>query len=425
MVLDDAWNDVDAALLQLGSTWQRKALPVIDLDATNGRLLLAAGPSLHITDFDKHGKPFPLLAQPEQIGKTAVDDITGLAAVPGRSEIIVGTLQGALKRLNVTAGSARVDIMATYGAHASLSAASAAGAIQALAVTADLIATASTPRAGSGYRRSRDSDIERGEGQLSLYTLRSPWQPPTSIPLQSKPWSLQWQSDRSLALGHTGESPLSLYTLTPSGIDPHPRHLSGPTYRSAVYAFAPYPSSTAQDDLVLSGWYDGIIRLHDLRLPDTTPVLELGDQWSEDAIYSLATSPHLPHTVIAGVSRHSALKIADLRAGRGGVHTTLFAAHDSSPLYTLALDGKARVFGATEKRALMLDLKPGAVEGWWSEAPPWAKGARPRYARAKEALRLRWYGDEAEQASKPARGEASRGEERWARGGGPRRGRQS
>lgn len=275
--LDTAWEHVDAAIVQLGQTWTRKALPVLDLDSTSGRLLLGAGPDLHIVDFDGRGRPAIGSGRPCRVGKTETDDVTGVQAIDDTADLIVATLSGSLRRYRLPAGETQPESIATY-----ISAGK--GAIEALSASPELIATVSTARTGASRHSDGGAD-QRGGGRISLHALRSPWQSPTSVPLTTKPWSVHLFSSSTLALGHSGETPLSIYTLRPSGLhDDAPRDLSGPAFRSAVYAFAPYPSSVPRDDIIVSGWYDGVIRLHDLRRPESAPALELGDPWSADAV---------------------------------------------------------------------------------------------------------------------------------------------
>lgn len=413
LAVDKAWNEMDAAFIQLGPTWQRRCLPVLDLDETNERLLVGVGPDLQAVGFD--GRSRGEVTRTMRMGRAATDDLTGVMAVPGTCDVVIGSLSGTLRRVRMEQDETRS--IATYasptmGGNAKM-------AIEALSATSELIATASTARLGA--RRGASSgeagaENTRGTGTVSLYALKSPWQAPYSLSVSTKPWSVHILSNTTLAVGHSGHTPLSTFALRPSGIDELSRRdYTGPPFKSAVYAFAPYPAFSPRDDLILTGWYDGVVRLYDIRQSTSTAAIELGDAWSADAVYSLASSPSLSHQVTVGTARHSSIKLGDLRrpvsadtaSGYAGLHTTIYAAADQSPIYSVACDGKARVFGVTERRAFMLDFKPGAVEDRWESGQGWT---RPRYARADDALKLRLYGEDLTTM------ESKRDEGRWESG---------
>lgn len=153
-----------------------------------------------------------------------------------------------------------------------------------------------------------------------------------------RPWSTNFLSAAHLAIGlGPSEEPIHVYTLTPSGLsNDYVRKFSlqsdhdfedrsdeiapGGVARkpmSSVYPIAPLPpSSTAATNhdaqVFLSGAYDGIVRLHDLRSPRDVEGTYV-DPTDDSAIYSLL--PRGRETLLVGSNRHNLLKIFDMRLG--------------------------------------------------------------------------------------------------------------
>lgn len=146
---------------------------------------------------------------------------------------------------------------------------------------------------------------------------------------------------------------------------------------SAVYAIESAPMSSpwgASDQIVVSGWYDGMVRVHDLRSSARTtanptggapmsallPTLSFSDPWSYEPIYSLACGGGSTAHIAAGSARHSVVAFWDIRSpGKGwSMHAP---GNDSSPVYSLVVDGP-RVFGANESRGFVLDFGMGVSE---------------------------------------------------------------
>lgn len=141
-------------------------------------------------------------------------------------------------------------------------------------------------------------------------------------------WSCSFLSDDKVAigLGPTSE-PIQVYKITPDGFlsDPHRSFSLGTTRSSqtSIYPILPV-SDRAQGgseagNVFLSGGYDGIVRLHDLRSPRDVESL-YWDPTNDSSIYSLATQGL--ERVVVGVAMHSMLKVFDLRlAGSHAYHT--------------------------------------------------------------------------------------------------------
>lgn len=187
-----------------------------------------------------------------------------------------------------------------------------------------------------------------GDNRVSLYTV-DPAQPKiaSSSSLDIRPpqdghrayraWSVNFLSSSNIAVGlGPSDEPIHIYSLTPSGLDKERVRkfslqndldklegeitLSGFSKKttSSVYPIVPLPpfSTTAagsgDGQVFLSGAYDGIIRLHDLR-SDREVEQAYIDPTDDSAIYSLL--PRGQETLVAGTSRHSLLKVFDLRLG--------------------------------------------------------------------------------------------------------------
>lgn len=151
-------------------------------------------------------------------------------------------------------------------------------------------------------------------------------------------WSSKFLSPSKVAAGIGPSSePIHVYDLLSSGLSKEPlRKFSlqntlgsqpsdddsvapvGKKRSSSVYPIVPLPPSSSaagsshEGCVFLSGGYDGIIRLHDLRSNKDVEVMYT-DPTDESAIYSLLSRGR--ETLVAGGSRHSMLKFFDLRLG--------------------------------------------------------------------------------------------------------------
>ena len=194
---------------------------------------------------------------------------------------------------------------------------------------------------------------EVGDSKICLYTLENglPKISPgsevdikaaareTGITLSKayRPWSTNFLSSTNLAVGlGPSEEPIHVYTLTPSGLSTdHVRKFTlssdhdledrsdeiapggvAKKPMSSVYPIIPLPPSSGvsrQDaQIFLSGAYDGVVRLHDLRSPRDVEGSYV-DPTDDSAIYSLL--PRGRETLLVGSNRHNLLKIFDMRLG--------------------------------------------------------------------------------------------------------------
>jgi hypothetical protein len=147
-------------------------------------------------------------------------------------------------------------------------------------------------------------------------------------------WSTNFISSTNLAVGlGPSDQAIHIHELSPSGIRKEPlrkfrllddtcgldvedraesRHIT-----SSVYPIVPLPASPGSGfgdttSTFLSGAYDGIVRLHDIRSSREADMAFV-DPTDDGAVYSLL--PHGQEKLIVGTSRHTLLKVFDMRLG--------------------------------------------------------------------------------------------------------------
>ena len=151
-------------------------------------------------------------------------------------------------------------------------------------------------------------------------------------------WSCNFLADDKVAIG-IGPSyePIQVYNLTPDGFLSQPLRTfnleskfwkgsrsddSVPRNTSVYPILSLLGSAQGGSDagnIFLSGGYDGIVRLHDLRSPRGFETM-FWDPTNDSSIYSLATQGL--ERIVVGVSMHSMIKVFDLRlSGSHAYHT--------------------------------------------------------------------------------------------------------
>ncbi len=236
-------------------------------------------------------------------------------------------------------------------------------------------------------------------GLLSLFNANTPWVQPSTYHSEKTGWTCHL---------HSGAS---IIPIRPSGLDSSTSSLArlgGPKNACPVYSISAFlPGSSP--DIVTTGWYDGKVRVHDLRLPATSawstssalsppstppsllkPVLTLSDPWrSFDAIYSLSargvpssSGTHSHHYITAGSAQHSVVAIWDVRSPRAG-WSVYAPGGDRSPVYGLVTEG-SRIWGTTQSRAFMLDFAWGSTPrgGRWPRVEGVARNNNGSFAAA-------------------------------------------
>ncbi|KAG9890599.1 hypothetical protein KCV02_g17892, partial [Aureobasidium melanogenum] len=131
----------------------------------------------------------------------------------------------------------------------------------------------------------------------------------------------------AVGLGPSVE-PINVFEIRPEGIVEEPVRRIGltgnadeldPVKASSIYPIEPFLDSNGgrNGNLFLSGGYDGIVRLHDMRSPSSFTAV-YHDPTDDAAIYSLLSRGR--DRVVAGASRHGLLKIFDLRMSGGSMY---------------------------------------------------------------------------------------------------------
>ncbi|KAJ7147086.1 hypothetical protein C8R43DRAFT_1237390 [Mycena crocata] len=157
---------------------------------------------------------------------------------------------------------------------------------------------------------------------------------------------------------------------------------------SAVYGISQGPPSSlwgSSHQVVVSGWYNGTVSIHDLRSASRSfstddaqlpaplrPVLTLVNSWSVEPIYSVSCGGGSGSHIAAGSARHSLVSLWDIRFPAGG-----FSAHaplnDPSPVYGVILES-SRLFGVTQSRPFVFDFGPGIRSKTYPYLAPSSRG---------------------------------------------------
>ncbi|KAL0256458.1 hypothetical protein SLS55_008853 [Diplodia seriata] len=164
----------------------------------------------------------------------------------------------------------------------------------------------------------------------------------------SRIWSTRFLSAETLAVGlGPSTEPVHVYEITPSGFSESPIRkfgidatawgavdrvdvtTDGEPRQSSVYPISPLPlphSDRNDPNVFLSGGYDGIVRLHDMRSPSAYESC-YWDPTDDGAVYALQTIAR--ERLVVGSSRHSIIKFFDMRvsAGRAFQYAHVGGAH--------------------------------------------------------------------------------------------------
>ncbi|KAG8749720.1 hypothetical protein FRC12_013264 [Ceratobasidium sp. 428] len=356
---DLAWSfrDSIARPLSLNLYTVRDAIP--QLVVTPNVLVIAVANALHVYDLVRGGLEVHWRGEVQLHRGSAHDDITGLGALPqpgGKEALFVSCANG--KMLRVQLSQPGEPLRATVTAH--------------YTHPPRHITSLSTSR----WESKAALALTTAQGGLvSLHNTRSPWiepthvSPPTAAYLPAVKQPRTWCSfiARSDSLAVTGSTHLSLHPILPSGLQQSskPHIIPGPLKQSACYALSHPPNH--HPDILLSGWHDGVVRMHDLR----TEAIEmtLRDPWSDSGVYCVGAGGGSATQVIAGYSKHGMLAIFDIRSP-STAYTTYAPSPSLGPprphngfTQVSALHVEAsRIFGTTPHRPFVLDFGPDITE---------------------------------------------------------------
>ncbi|KAF2197045.1 hypothetical protein GQ43DRAFT_475790 [Delitschia confertaspora ATCC 74209] len=127
--------------------------------------------------------------------------------------------------------------------------------------------------------------------------------------------------------------PIQVYEITPTGLTSHPirkfhvnsldwagrgletvQMASGQALPGSVYAIIPLPNdatgSSSNGQVFLSGGYDGVVRLHDMRSSNDFEIT-FADPTNDSAIFALQAQGQ--ERLIAGTAQHCMLRVYDIR----------------------------------------------------------------------------------------------------------------
>ena len=200
-----------------------------------------------------------------------------------------------------------------------------------------------------------------------------------TLDLKTRAWTCHLSRNHA-AFGLTSKTPLIIHSIRPSGISANPTHVLDPTAqdthsKSAVFGVCTAPPSATwgSDQVVVSGWYNGSVNVHDLRTsrrlrdphspssaPRLIPVLTFVEP-SVDPIYCVATGGGSSNCLAAGLARHGMVAFWDVRSRRSSGWSVYAPGNDASAVYSMVLES-SRLFGVTQARPFVYDFGQGVVE---------------------------------------------------------------
>ncbi|KAH0157597.1 hypothetical protein KCU67_g7842, partial [Aureobasidium melanogenum] len=249
------------------------------------------------------------------------DDQPSRNSIDSSEQIIIGTANGDLQLLEVPPGSDS-GVIKTYYVTNGVS-------VRSTSLSTETETTQDQPQhLAANLSDSRIALYQVDPTQFKI----APVSEINAIPQRQKGcriWSTKFLDSRHLAVG-LGPSvePINIFEMRPEGIVEEPVRKIGltgnadeldPVKASSIYPIEPLLDSNGgrNGDLFLSGGYDGIVRLHDMRSPSSFTAV-YHDPTDDAAIYSLLSRGR--DRVVAGASRHGLLKMFDLRMSGGNMY---------------------------------------------------------------------------------------------------------
>ncbi|KAE9392858.1 hypothetical protein BT96DRAFT_1023328 [Gymnopus androsaceus JB14] len=391
---DKSWSSSRFVARPLSHPWSRKQQPTLAIN--DSRLVVAAGNTIYSYAFgtlNASGSP-PLQFEgsfPLRNERNSQWDITALAFVHDNGQgrtLMCGFRNGTLARvLLVNGGSSNtltavIDMEVNHQPHAR-----------------DIIESISS--SNSLYL----SLSSRGKAYLS--NLQSPHTYTSHVDLATRSWTTYISTEGTpyAAFGSSSAtSPLSVYSILEDSFSHTPTAILGTksssaSFSSAVYGICRAPCSSpwgSSPQILISGWYDGQVRVHDLRSSSLTesypnsgsdsgspaplrPVMSLNDPWSIEPVYSVSSGGGASSYLGAGSARHSVVSFWDVRYPKAG-WSVYAPGNDRSPVYSVLLES-SRVFGATDSRPFVYDFGPNVTKDTYPQLSP-SPGLRPRRSNA-------------------------------------------
>lgn len=228
-------------------------------------------------------------------------------------------------------------------------------------------------------------------GIATLTNLQSPLPKYGNVALNARGWASHLCLNSSgpyAAFGTSSRHPLRVHSIADDQlsrtatailhphIDLHDLAQAGQV-SSAVYGISRAPCACpwgASPQILVSGWFDGQVRCHDLRSSSRVtnegssgatsllPVLTMQDPLQLESFYSVSCGGGSSSYIAAGSARHSVVSFWDVRSPRTGwsVHAP---GNDQSPVYDIILES-SRLYGATQSRPFVYDFVSTFVLCW-------------------------------------------------------------
>ncbi|KAI9465580.1 hypothetical protein BJY52DRAFT_1202296 [Lactarius psammicola] len=341
---DRSWEKQRFVARPLSRPWRGKLQPLLAINES--RLFVAAGHTMYsyafISSDDDGTSPGISFEASFDFGLQDAprNDITSLACAPdggSDSTLFVGFEDGEIQRVNIppcNPGQLGIPVDSSFRTPFHYH---CGELIEALTVSGDTLLSMST----------------NGKAGLLHFSYGSS-STPHMINLDTRAWSALLCTSSSTPFAAFGTSsdtsphrPFHHSELHLTNADRGLAHVPAPP--SAVYGIASAPPASpwgASDQILVSGWFDGLVRVHDMR-SSHAPTLSFADPWSFEPVYAVACGGGWGHSVVA---------FWDVRvASRGwSVHAP---GNDVSPVYSIILES-SRLFGATQSRPFVYDFGP-------------------------------------------------------------------
>lgn len=370
-IADHHWSYAEFVARPLSQKWTGKLQPVLAINSS--RLLVAAGNTIYSYVFTiaKPGrspgiKLECLYTTSNQL--QARRDITSLTSVADGGldrTVYVGYADGAVEHITLPVCKIGMEGTSIDSSYRNRQHIYGSDPVESLSSAGDYVLSLSSAGTAVFFNRVALAKSEA----------------PQTLELQTRSWSSHLSTHASTpyaVFGTSSTTPLVVHNIHTSHIASTPSAILAPSQSddkperpSAVYGISGTPSSApwgASDQIVVSGWYDGVVRVHDMRSSvrassktdaldgpaPLRPVLSIYDPWTFEPIYSVACGGGNSSHVAAGTARHSVVALWDVRSPTQGwsVHAP---GNDSSPVYSVILES-SRVFGATQSRPFVLDF---------------------------------------------------------------------
>lgn len=377
---ENAWRRRKFVARPLGPEWSSKLHPILSISPS--RLVVAAGNTLFLYRFNpptKHHSEAPGITFERMVTfpRDARKDFSGVSFIPDGSEdrtLVVSFANGALGRVQVprTSQSSRrgdFSVQAPIPTYIRED----GRPIRSMSTVESTVLTMDSVGIASLYSLSDPSPNLVSTVNVGMRSPATGWS--THLELQS--------SSGYAVLGTSSHTPLVVHPITGSGLFPSPQAILLPSKKGSpwitplsVYSICgatqTFPWTSPSNQIVIAGWYHGIITLHDLRCcthdgssgegPTLDPALTLRDPMMLSPIYSVS---NVGARIVAGSAQHSLIHLYDIRSPKLGFSIYLpepqRGRSASSPVYSCLLEG-TRLWAATESRAFVVDFGDGITE---------------------------------------------------------------